>query len=464
MSDDTVNGGDDPDPRPKWDIERYKVRYDEAEDDVDDGVPSQRIVRKGRPETATYSADGWVLFWMALRTAFLSILTVGIYRFWMLTRLRRHYWSGIQILGDPLEYTGRGIEKLLGFLLAMVFLAVYLGLFNLGLTYVGLSLSTDDPLQAQLIVNLSIFATLPLIFFAQYRAMRYLLSRTRWRGIRFGMGGGSWGYMVRAVLLTALTLVTAGLAYPYQHFKLAQYMTNRSWFGDMKFEQNGSWWDLFASWIWIYIMLIFIALAFWTLSSAGSPDGDTMSLIIAGVIYFVAIIVLYLTIVRYRFQAFKSLWSHRSLNDVTFDSELDVGDAVKVYLSGSIITGFAAAVTVGVASGAIAGLYALWGIGSGEFDLEGIAAEGSDPTEVMGTIIQAWPFILSVVVTYLLVIAVVFAVSQVFFTHRILRRQVSTMKISDPRTLALSQQRAHDQAGEAGGFADALGVDVGAGF
>lgn len=463
MSDDTVNSGDDPDQRPRWDIERYKVRHDD-DDGGDDAAPRHPVRREGRPQTATYSADGWTLFWLSLRTAFLSIVTLGIYRFWMLTRIRRHYCSGIQVLGDPLEYTGRGLEKLLGFLLAMVFLAIYLGLFNLGLTFLGLSLSTDDPLQAQFIVNLSIFATLPLIFFAQYRGMRYLLSRTRWRGIRFGMSGGSWGYMVRAVLLSILTLVTAGLAYPYQHFKLAQYMTNRSWFGDMKFEQEGSWWELFASWIWIYIMLIFIGLAVWTLSTAGSDEVDYLGIIIAGVIYFVAIIVLYLTLLRYRFHAFKSLWSNRKLGGVSFDSDLDVGEAVKVYLSGSIIVGFAATVTVMLATGLIAAIYTFWGIGSGEFDLESLAADEGGIEDMSLAMFQAWPVILGFILSYLMVIAIVFAVSQVFFTHRILRRQVMTMKISDPRALQDSQQRQHDTAGEAGGFADALGVDVGAGF
>ena len=40
-----------------------------------------------------------------------TVLTLGFYRFWMVTRLRRHYWNAIRIQGDPLEYTGTGREK-----------------------------------------------------------------------------------------------------------------------------------------------------------------------------------------------------------------------------------------------------------------------------------------------------------------------------------------------------------------
>ena len=63
------------------------------------------------------------LLWLALKMDFLTILTLGIYRFWMKTRLRRWYWSAIRPGGHPLEYLGDPFEKLLGFLIAVVILA-----------------------------------------------------------------------------------------------------------------------------------------------------------------------------------------------------------------------------------------------------------------------------------------------------------------------------------------------------
>ena len=49
-------------------------------------------------------------------------------------------------------------------------------------------------------------AVLPLIFFAQYRARRYMLSRTRWRGLRFAMDAAAVGYAWRALLYFGLLL------------------------------------------------------------------------------------------------------------------------------------------------------------------------------------------------------------------------------------------------------------------
>ncbi|MEM8841241.1 MAG: DUF898 family protein, partial [Pseudomonadota bacterium] len=401
------------------------------------------------------------LFWTALSMSVLSIATLGIYRFWMVTRLRRHYWSGIQIMGDPLEYTGRGIEKMLGFLLAIVFLAVYLGLINLGLTFIGFSYAGDDPVTANLLINLSVIATVPLIFFAQYRATRYMLSRTRWRGIRFGMEAASWGYMFRAILLSILTLVTLGLAYPYQQFKLAQYMTNRSWFGTIKFEQEGSWIELFASWIWIYIMLFFIALAVWTMRSADSASDGT-SILLAVIISIISTVVLYLTFLRYRFHAFRVLWSNRKLGGSRFDSEFNTSEAVKIFITGSVAISLTSSMVFSIATIAMAVIFA--GTLSGEDAPQLNLGTPSSGWDFILLMMEQWPVLLGFALTYLFVIALVFALSQVLFTNRLLHRKVSTLSISNARLLTLSQQRDKDNAVEAGGFADALGVDVGAGF
>jgi len=48
------------------------------------------------------------LFWLALRTSALTVLTLGFYRFWMKTRIRRYYWSSIRPGGMPLEVHRHG--------------------------------------------------------------------------------------------------------------------------------------------------------------------------------------------------------------------------------------------------------------------------------------------------------------------------------------------------------------------
>ena len=58
------------------------------------------------------------------------MVTLGIYRFWLVTDVRRFLWSNTEIAGEPLEYTGTALELLLGFLVAIALLIpIYAGFF-----------------------------------------------------------------------------------------------------------------------------------------------------------------------------------------------------------------------------------------------------------------------------------------------------------------------------------------------
>src|SRR5215467_7699377 len=78
------------------------------------GAPAhERVAYEGRPG----------LVGLLSKNFFLTLVTIGIYRFWAATRLRRYLWSNIRIGGDGLEYTGTGRELFLGFLVALAVLA-----------------------------------------------------------------------------------------------------------------------------------------------------------------------------------------------------------------------------------------------------------------------------------------------------------------------------------------------------
>src|SRR5262245_49272150 len=69
-------------------------------------------------------------FWRLLvRGAVLLMFTLGIYRFWLTTDIRRFLWSDTELLGDTFEYTGTAVELLLGFLIAIVILVPLYTLF-----------------------------------------------------------------------------------------------------------------------------------------------------------------------------------------------------------------------------------------------------------------------------------------------------------------------------------------------
>ncbi len=195
--------------------------------------PAPHRVIRGSQHMATavleteFAGRRWPLFRLALKTSFLTVLTLGFYRFWMKTRLRRYYWSSIRPGGVPLEYVGEPLEKLLGFLIAVVFLAFYIGIANLILMFLSFSILGGS--YAAYVV--SFIGVIPILFYAQYRARRYVLARTRWRGIRLGMEPGAWGYAWRALAHWLATILTLGLLWPRMTFWLEKYRADRTYYG-----------------------------------------------------------------------------------------------------------------------------------------------------------------------------------------------------------------------------------------
>jgi len=455
MTDDTEG------PSP-WDIEQFRGvrRHTERKDDWEKEAELvlDASYRTGKV-SPVYNTEGPSLFWLALKSAFLTVLTLGLFRFWMIAKLRRHYWNALRIQGDPLEYTGTGLEKILGFLVAIIILAVYLGIVNIGLTFIGLTYFDGNPLALQI----SVFAAMPLIFFATYRARSYIMARTRWRGIRFGMGKGAGGYTIRAVWYWFLTIITGGLLYPYQQFKLAKYMADRTWFGDQKFHQNGSWAGLFAYWVWLYIVIGLGGLAAWGLAA---DPGNPATMVVAWLIIFISYISFFVMLLRYEVVAFRYIWSNRVLGDVTFQNEIAPGQIISVYLVGTLLVALCT-MLVSTALLVVIGLTAAYFLGADKvtaaLNLDGSGLQIQSLAD--GNILESLPsLVLTAMALYLVFFAVPFAFSQIFLTRPILQRKAEAMVIHQAHTLTQSRQRAHDHAAEAGGFADALGVDVGAGF
>jgi uncharacterized protein DUF898 len=136
-------------------------------------------------------------FWQLLaRGAVLLMCTLGIYRFWLTTDIRRYLWSNTELAGESFEYTGTARELLLGFLIAIAILVpLYAGFFLL-----ALSLGELSSLIALMILTL-------LGHYAVYRARRYRLTRTVYRGVRFHQSGSASAAIVipGAYLLPRLT-------------------------------------------------------------------------------------------------------------------------------------------------------------------------------------------------------------------------------------------------------------------
>jgi uncharacterized membrane protein YjgN (DUF898 family) len=173
-------------------------------------------------------------FWHLLtRGAVLLMFTLGIYRFWLTTDIRRYLWSSTELADESFEYTGTARELLLGFLIAIaVLVPLYSAFFLLTLTL------------GQIWSLLSIVALTFLGQYAVFRARRYRLTRTIYRGVRFHQTGSAWRYSVCAVFWWSLIVLTLGIAYPFAQSQLERFKMRNTFFGNLPGRFEGSGWPL----------------------------------------------------------------------------------------------------------------------------------------------------------------------------------------------------------------------------
>jgi uncharacterized membrane protein YjgN (DUF898 family) len=201
------------------------------------------------PLPVAFTGDRGEFRRLVTRGAGLELITVGFYRFWLATDIRRHLWSNTVIDGDAAEYTGRARELLIGFLFALAILVpVYLAYFLVGLE----------------VERFKAFASTPLFLFfylfgqfAIYRARRYRLTRTVWRGVRFWMDGSGWAYAGQALLWGIGTALTLGLLLPWREAALERYKMSHSYYGDLQGSFEGTGWEFFKRGWWLWLLAPF---------------------------------------------------------------------------------------------------------------------------------------------------------------------------------------------------------------
>ncbi len=200
----------------------------------------------------------------------LSVLSLGLYRPWMKTETRRVLWSHVQADGERLEYLGTGAQLFRGLMMALMLLALIVAAAWTGAAVLGLmSLEALDGALAETRIDLdspvgmalpllaamaapALIALLlisPLLPLAAFRGRRYRLSRTRWKGVRFGMEGGGWRLMGLGLLWTPLVIASAGLLWPVWRWIREARMTRAMRWGGEPFRFEGGPWPLLLHWL-----------------------------------------------------------------------------------------------------------------------------------------------------------------------------------------------------------------------
>lgn len=398
----------------------------------------------------------------------LQILTLGIFRFWARTRERRFLWSHVSLGEDRLEYTGGGLELFLGFIIAMIALIPVVGIYQILLLAVGSSIA------GQIVVNLVYMTVLMfLVHLAIYRARRYRLTRTLWRGIRGTLTGSPVRYALVALAWLPALVLSLGLAAPFMRIALLNRELNNMHLGDRPFAFDGHARDLFVYWIvpWLTLLAVIAGYAwimyisFEIMDAAGvdpyNPEGgepnpetmDTERVISAsdrmpaaftllgfgGLAYLIAV-------AWYRIREFRYLASRVSFEGMSFSSEIGLGRVAWIYVS-YIFT----AVIVGMAL--VVGMMLLALVFNGvplDPDMVGIGIG-----DILGELDQNLQGL--VVFGLVMIVAILLqTLSRVMVFHRLARAVVSTLAVTGTQDFSKVTQALDSSPRLGEGLADAF--------
>lgn len=399
-----------------------------------------------------FSGEGGQLFGLLVKGLLLQLLTLGIYRFWFTTDLRRFYWSHTTVGPEEIAYTGRGIELFKGFLVALAIIVP----IQAAAFFVVLGLPSAEIVVSPMVTIVFLF----LSQYAVYAGRRYRLTRTSFRGLRLRMTGSAWAYAAKAFGLWILVVLSLGLAYPWAAAIMERIKMRDTWYGDAQGDFAGTAGTLFRRGIIIWALgvglpILIVATtaasipgeAWLTLGTASARGGlDPAAMAIAMLIGAASVSILLPVALFPAFQAVVFRWRMEGirLGGAALASNFMIGTAYRVYVIGAIaLIGISLLISVLallVFGGAIMALFA--GGAGPHFDSPAFGIAG----------------VALVALAYMAFFGALWIAKQLLINLRLYRAQARSLSVVN--LAALDTVRAHNV--DASAMGDSLGdaVDV----
>lgn len=223
------------------------------------------------PVAEGQSAFGFTGNWrpfvpIVLSNLALTIVTLGIYRFWGQVRERKFLWSHSRFIDAQLEWTGTGLEVFIGFIMGAVLLGVPFLILQFGVQ--ALMLQGHEGIAV--LVGLGSFVLLYYFYgLAKFRALRYRLGRTYWRGIRGGSNNAGMKYGWSYIWKNVVGWLPAGLLIPWSMTSLWNERWNLMSFGNHAFHCDSDFSPLMKRYLLFYLSPIFLMILLIVLMGVG---------------------------------------------------------------------------------------------------------------------------------------------------------------------------------------------------
>ena len=176
-----------------------------------------------------FQGNGSDFFGILIVNWLLTIVTLGLYYPWAKAKKLQYLYGETSLNEDRFEFHGTGKEMFKGFIKAI---GLFVVLYGVLLLFVYLKM----PAMGLIFFYLAFFAVLPVAIHGSYK---YRMSRTSWRGIRFGYRGDRNELVKNFFKWVGLTIVTFGIYGSWLAMNLRSYVIGNIKFGDIEMKYKG---------------------------------------------------------------------------------------------------------------------------------------------------------------------------------------------------------------------------------
>lgn len=210
------------------------------------------IVDNSSSKTQNYKlgflGNGGDFFGILIINWLLTIVTLGFYYPWAKAKRLQYLYNATTLNDDSFEFHGTGKEMFKGFIKAIAILGVLYGIITV------ITLVLKMPVVGLIVFYLLFLAILPIAIHGSYK---YRMSRSSWRGIRFGYRGDRNELFQNFFKWIGLTIVTFGIYGSWLAINLRSYLIGNIKFGDINFKYDGDGGDYFILNLKGYLLTIF---------------------------------------------------------------------------------------------------------------------------------------------------------------------------------------------------------------
>ena len=187
------------------------------------------------PLRLRFHGNGSSLFGIFVINVLLTLLTLGVYYFWGKAKIRRYMHSQTELHNSRFSNHTTGGELCVGWIKAIILIATIVLISEIPSFF--WEDMTHEWITSLAFYGLLLFVFLPL---AIVGSLRFRLSRTSYRGIRFSFRGNGKLFFKIYYIGLLKTIFTLGLYYPYFETEIRQFLTNGVRFGTGRFEFAGT--------------------------------------------------------------------------------------------------------------------------------------------------------------------------------------------------------------------------------